>query len=310
MVYSEKYRPVKLKNVVSQDNITQILNNMLKKKIISHMLFHGPCGIGKTTTAMCFYREAKNLGIVSLLLELNASDEKGIDIVRTKIKNFALRLSNNKIKLIILDEADALTRSSQMALRRMMEEYSKTTKFIFICNYYEKIHEPIVSRCILFKFNKLRKNDVKKIIKGIFTKESISYESEKVIEMITDLTDGDMRKSINIINILSLITNKNITKKSIKNYTIYNKNLKKIFNSIVSKKTDIIKDIKYIINNNINIYLFMDTFEKLLMKSNIVNISEIMNYLFKLKYHVSKNCNVTVELLIFIHNVKKNIILP
>ena len=154
----EKYRPKKLSEVTSQDDTINSLKNAIKTKNIPHLIFFGPSGCGKTSTILALARELYGPEyFFDRIIELNASDERGINVIREKVKTYAkhaVRLNDNipKFKIIILDEADSMTSDSQFALRRIMEEYSKVTRFCIICNYHNKIIDPIVSRCSLFRF--------------------------------------------------------------------------------------------------------------------------------------------------------------
>ena len=152
----EKYRPTNVNDILSQDEIVNCLNSAIINKNLPHLLFHGPPGVGKTTTALALCNHLFGDSYRDRILELNASDDRGIDIVRKKIKTFAsLSISQNKenddlppFKIIILDEVDNMTQDAQAALRRIMESYSKITRFILICNYITYVIEPINSRCV------------------------------------------------------------------------------------------------------------------------------------------------------------------
>jgi replication factor C small subunit len=207
LMWVEKYRPVKLEQVIDQKQIINGLSNLIKNPYeIPHLLFAGPAGVGKTTAALCIARELLGEYWQRDTLELNASDERGIKMVRERVKEFAavmkLSISNNDddkpYRVIILDEADEMTSEAQTALRRIIEDSSKTTRFIIICNYLSQIIEPIQSRCVVFHFTRLAKEDVIDYLKMICEKEGIKYE-EKALEQIYTATSGDLRHSINIL---------------------------------------------------------------------------------------------------------------
>jgi replication factor C small subunit len=207
LMWVEKYRPVKLEQVIDQKQIINGLSNLIKNPYeIPHLLFAGPAGVGKTTAALCIARELLGEYWQRDTLELNASDERGIKMVRERVKEFAavmkLSTSNNDddkpYRVIILDEADEMTSEAQTALRRIIEDSSKTTRFIIICNYLSQIIEPIQSRCVVFHFTRLAKEDVIDYLKMICEKEGIKYE-EKALEQIYTATSGDLRHSINIL---------------------------------------------------------------------------------------------------------------
>jgi replication factor C small subunit len=212
LMWVEKYRPVRLKQVINQKEIVNGLNNLIKNpEEIPHLLFAGPAGVGKTTTALCIARELLGEDWRGDTLELNASDERGIKMVRERVKEFAavmkLTVDSNKtydklFRIIILDEADEMTSDAQTALRRIIEDSSKTTRFIIICNYLSQIIEPIQSRCVVFRFSRLEKDDLVKHMKVICEKEGVKFE-EIALSQIYDATSGDLRHSINILQAAS-----------------------------------------------------------------------------------------------------------
>lgn len=199
----EKYRPKKINDILEQSNIVSALNKTIKDKNIPHLLFYGSPGVGKTSIALSLAKTLYNQNNYSdRILELNASDERGIQIVREKIKNFAKFSVNNDgcapFKIIILDEADSMTSETQLALRYIIEQYSLYTRFIIICNYINKIIEPIISRCALFRFKPIRKNVIFDLLKNISKKENIKITNEKMND-IFHITNGDLRYSINLL---------------------------------------------------------------------------------------------------------------
>jgi replication factor C small subunit len=204
LMWSEKYRPKKLKEVVNQREIINGISNLIKSPDIPHMLFSGPAGVGKTTTALCIAAELLGDEWKKNTLELNASDERGIKMVRERVKEFAasIKLATDKEfgkpKIIILDEADEMTSEAQTALRRIIEDSARTTRFIIICNYLSQIIEPIQSRCVVFRFTRLAKEEVVDHLKSICGKEKVKFE-EKAIVQIYEATGGDLRHSINIM---------------------------------------------------------------------------------------------------------------
>lgn len=204
LMWSEKYRPKKLKEVVDQKEIIKGISNLIKSPDIPHMLFAGPAGVGKTTTALCIAMELLGEEWRKNTLELNASDERGIKMVRERVKEFAasIKLADDKEfgkpKIIILDEADEMTSEAQTALRRIIEDSARTTRFIIICNYLTQIIEPIQSRCVVFRFRRLPKEDVIDHLKMICEQQKVKYE-EKALAQIYEATGGDLRHSINIM---------------------------------------------------------------------------------------------------------------
>jgi replication factor C small subunit len=204
LMWSEKYRPKKLSEVVDQKEIVKGIGSLIKSPDIPHMLFAGPAGVGKTTSALCIAVELLGEQWRKNTLELNASDERGIKMVRERVKEFAasVKLATDKEfgkpKIIILDEADEMTPEAQTALRRIIEDSARTTRFIIICNYLSQIIEPIQSRCVVFRFTRLPKEEIIDHLQTICEKEKVKYE-EKAIAQIFDATGGDLRHSINIM---------------------------------------------------------------------------------------------------------------
>lgn len=205
----EKYRPKNLDDVASQDHAVKILKKTLESANLPHMLFYGPPGTGKTSTILALAKQLYGPHLYkSRVLELNASDERGISIVRQKIKNFArLTISNPSkedlenypcppYKIIILDEADSMTNDAQSALRRTMENYSGVTRFCLICNYITRIIDPLASRCSKFRFRLLNNDNALNRLKYIVGQEEISLDNEDVLEEVLNISNGDLRKAI------------------------------------------------------------------------------------------------------------------
>ena len=208
-VWVEKYRPRSLDEVVGQKEIVERLKSYVKAKSMPHLLFAGPAGTGKTTCAIALARELFGENWRMSFHELNASDERGINVVRTKIKEYARTAAPNDVgfKIIFLDEADALTPDAQAALRRTMEMYSKTCRFILSCNYSSKIIEPIQSRCAVFRFAPLKPEDIKERLRYIAEKEGKDID-EKALDAIVFISSGDMRRAINILQMSAAISDR------------------------------------------------------------------------------------------------------
>src|SRR3989304_1614345 len=199
-IWTEKYRPSKFSEIVGQDNTVKKVESLTNSLNIPHLLFAGPAGTGKSTLALIIVKELFGKFWRENYLELNASDERGINVVREKVKNFARTKSigNVPFKVIFLDEADALTPEAQQALRRTMENYSNTCRFILSCNYSSKIIDPIQSRCALFRFRLLEKRHIEKIIQKIAEGEKLTVTPDGG-EHTSEGRRGDCRRCINIL---------------------------------------------------------------------------------------------------------------
>ncbi|MGC8671289.1 MAG: replication factor C small subunit [Candidatus Micrarchaeia archaeon] len=211
----EKYRPKRLDEIIGQNAIVERLKAFVKMGNFPNMIFSGPAGVGKTTAAIAFANELYGENINSYFLETNASDARGIDVIRGRIKEFAktLPLQSSLIKIAFLDEADALTPEAQHALRRTMEKYSETTRFIFSANYASKIIEPIQSRCVVLKFRPLNEDQVRQYIKRIEEGEHLQID-EKAVEALIYVGEGDLRKLTNVLQGAAAM-NSRITEKEI-----------------------------------------------------------------------------------------------
>ncbi len=210
-VWTERYRPKKFDEVVGQEEVIKRVKSLVNSFNIPHLLFAGPAGTGKSTLALIIVRELFGNSWRDNYLELNASDERGIDVVRQKVKDFARTKAIGEVpfKVIFLDEADALTREAQQALRRTMENYTSTCRFVLSCNYSSKILDPIQSRCVVFRFKLLEKKDIKKIIDRITQNEGLTITPE-AFDILYESSEGDCRRMINLMQATASIST-NIT---------------------------------------------------------------------------------------------------
>lgn len=282
----EKFRPKKLDEIVSQENIISSMKGILDDKNMPHLLFFGPSGCGKTSTILALTRELfTEQYFHDRVIELNASDERGIKVVREKIKRYAQNSVNKKdnipnFKVIILDEADSMTSESQCALRKIMEDYSNVTRFCIICNYHQKIIEPIISRCSLLRFKPIGEDKILLKLKDICKFQNIKCSDKNLIKIIK-ICKGDLRKSINFLQ----RCNKN-------NDTI---------------NEDLIDDISGLIPENL-----LDEFLNNCLDKNIDKVNENIEYFYTNSFSLTNQVDYLINKLILKDindNLKSNIIL-
>ncbi len=214
-IWTEKYRPKDFSEIKGQKEIVKRVKAFVDQKNMPHLLFSGPAGVGKTTLALVIAKKMFKDSWHQNFLELNASDERGIDIIRNKVKDFARTraIGDVPFKIIYLDECDALTREAQQALRRTMENYTQTTRFILSCNYSSKIIDPIQSRCAVFRFKLLPKEEIGKFIKEYIPSEEVALKPEQeCIDALYEISEGDMRRVLNVLQSCTAIAkNKEVT---------------------------------------------------------------------------------------------------
>jgi len=323
----EKYRPDNLDDIIFHQDIINTLKNFINNKCLPHLLFYGPPGSGKTSTITSCANKLYGEYSKFMVLELNASDDRGIEVVRTKIKQFATSKSvfyndpnndnKNIFKLVILDETDAMTDDAQANLRKVVEEYTQNTRFCLICNYIQKIIPALQSRCTRFRFSPLPNNMIKKKIKQIVVKESIK-SSNKGIDTVTKRSNGDLRKALNILQ-ATYMTYHLINEKNVNLCIGYpdDKTIEYILSSLYNDKFNIAyHNIKNIIKNNglslndviqelhdnlINRILSDDFTDKL----NIHNICFILDNLRDIEFNQSVNSIDDIQISAFIGVFKK-----
>ncbi|KKY21724.1 putative replication factor c subunit 2 [Phaeomoniella chlamydospora] len=212
----ERHRPRTLDDITGQNHTVEILRRTLGAANLPHMLYYGPPGVGKTTTILALARQLFGPLFSSRVLELNSSDERGISVVRERIKGFASQQISKPpkdfpypcppFKIVILDEADNMVADAQNALRRTMEIYSKTTRFVLCCNFPSRIIDPIASRCSKFRFRQLDGEDAGQRLKNIAEAENVQYE-DGVIEKLLQTSEGDLRRAITYLQSAATLVN-------------------------------------------------------------------------------------------------------
>lgn len=205
----EKYRPSDLNNIISHNTIVETMRNFVDSKQLPHLLFHGPPGTGKTSLVLSIAKELYKKNYKMMTMEINASEERGIEVVRNRIMQFATSRSLifddnvDMFKLVILDEADAMTPDAQASLRRIIEKYTNNVRFCLICNYIKKIDIAIQSRCVCFRFPPLNPRYVRQKMHDILKNENVKYTDDGVNSVI-QRSGGDMRKVLNIMQSVSM----------------------------------------------------------------------------------------------------------
>lgn len=301
-IWLEKYRPNKLDAISGQRRIIKRLKSYIASKNLPHLLFSGPPGVGKTAAALCIARELYGEKWQNNFMELNASDERGIDVVRNKIKTFARikSLGKVKFKIIFLDEVDSMTSDAMSALRRTMELYTSSCRFILSCNYSSKIIEPIQSRCAVYRFKPLSKEEIATRIRYICKRENITL-MKSGLEAITYVADGDMRRAITALQSGSIISSK-VNAKAIYTTSSYAKPeeiIKLLRYSLDGNFLDTRKQLHYLtINKGISADDIIQQIYKTVVDMNIPDKIKlkILYRLGETDFHISEGANETIQL--------------
>ncbi len=300
-MWVEKYRPTKLSEIVNQTEIIGSLEALIKDPTdMPHLLFSGSAGVGKTTTALCLSREilGKNYNLNSVL-ELNASDERGIDMVREKVKKFSKwsGFADIPFKIIILDEADEMTSAAQTALRRTIEDASKICRFILIANNVSKIIEPIQSRCAAFKFTTVSEEDVITRLEEIAKKEKVKTDKNG-LKKIYEYTEGDLRHSINLMQAtasLGGITEENVKASAgLTKTSDVDEVLKIALSGKVTEARE--KMIELIKVYGMSESDFLKYINSAVFKSKHTNLSDILQVIAKYDYRILVGANSEIQL--------------
>ncbi|BFG19043.1 hypothetical protein CerSpe_053160 [Prunus speciosa] len=218
----EKYRPQSLADVAAHRDIVDTIDRLTSENRLPHLLLYGPPGTGKTSTILAVARKLYGAQYHNMILELNASDDRGIDVVRQQIQDFASTQSfsfggdsaKSSVKLVLLDEADAMTKDAQFALRRVIEKYTRNTRFSLICNHVNKIIPALQSRCTRFRFAPLEEFHVSERLKHVIETEGLDV-SESGLAAVVRLSNGDMRKALNILQSTHMASQQQITEEAV-----------------------------------------------------------------------------------------------
>ena len=300
IMWVEKYRPSKLSEVVNQKDIIGSIEALLKNPSeMPHLLFSGSAGVGKTTTALCIARQVLGDYLQDNLLELNASDERGINMVREKVKKFSnyAAFADIPFKIIILDEADEMTSDAQTALRRTIEDASKICRFILVANNISKIIDPIQSRCAVFKFTSIPEKEVISHLKKIAKDEKIKVD-EKGLQAIYDYSEGDLRHSINILQATASLGD--ISEANVKASAGLTKTkdvdgvLKLAMDGNISKARE--QMIELIKVYGMSESDFLKYINSAVFKSKTENLSEILEVIAKYDYRILVGANPEIQL--------------
>ncbi|AGF85186.1 replication factor C small subunit [Moumouvirus goulette] len=292
----EKYRPRRLQDIAQSENLIKLFKNSISKGEMTHFLFYGPPGTGKTSAILAMGREIFKEHFPTRVIEFNASDDRGINAVREKITNEAKKyvtsISNPdgtiipSYKIIILDEADSMTDEAQDALRVIIEQYSTTTRFCFICNYITKITDAIKSRCSAIYFKKLDDDCMVNKLNEISIKESMKL-SKEILETIIEVSNGDMRKAIMLLqNLKYLYAFKNRTKKNFED--ISTSELKTLSFKILSKNSnrDITPDDIYELAASITLKQAQEIINESISCKNVIELSDLTKKIISMGYPI------------------------
>lgn len=311
----EKYRPININQIISNNENIKILTSMIANGSLPHLIFHGTSGTGKTSLINALARELYGSNMNLMVMKLDASDDRGINSVREEIKGFAEKknMFYKGVKLIILDEADSMTFDAQFALRRIIEKYSENTRFCLICNYENKIIPAIRARCANFRFNCISIPDIVITLGKICINEKLNYTNSS-LNVIATLSNGDLRKSINLLQSISMKTNE-ITEDSAYesaglpskiDIEIIFKNLSDVTINLIDAYKEINNIIKY---NGYSLAIILKEMNNKIIKNvslfKMKNLAHIFSDMSDLENKVSKSTFDDIYILPFISIFKK-----
>ena len=308
-MWVEKYRPQKLSEVVNQTEIIGSLEALIKDPTdMPHLMFSGSAGVGKTTTALCITRQILGEYAKDYTLELNASDERGIGMVREKVKKFSrfAGMADVPFKIIILDEADEMTSDAQTALRRIIEDTAKNCRFILIANNISKIIDPIQSRCAKFKFTAVPEEDVIARMEEIAKKEKVKYD-KKGLKVIYEYSEGDLRHAINLMQAtasLGGITEANVKSSAglVKTSDVENVLKSALAGKVLEAREKMIELIKVYGMSESD---FLKYINSAIFKSKHDNLSDILQVIAKYDYRILVGANPEIQLSAMLAEIAK-----
>jgi len=302
-ILEETYRPETLAQVVGQEHLMSLLRAFVKNGKLPHMMFAGPAGVGKTTTAIALARDIFGEEWRQSFKEINASDDNGIDVVRTKIKDYTrVEPLNGKFKILFLDEADSITPAAQSALRRTIEKSYDTCRFIFSCNYPNKIIDPIANRLAEFRFKPLDTQSMMSMLKNVVEKENINI-TEPAMELLCKRSMGSMRKVLNTLSVLQMASIDNINEDKIREVT-YWIDEKDIIKLVIHCKNNDVKTVSDYVDNLVMQKVYspkeiLSVLNKVIIGAKTIPDNAkvaIMERIGEADYRLAEKCNADIQL--------------
>jgi replication factor C small subunit len=317
-IWVEKYRPQTFNEIVSQNIAINNLKDFVKSGNMPHMIFTGPAGTGKTSTALIIAKNViKKQNYYTNVLELNASDTVRMDYVRNAIKGFVnqnLVVGDDMLKVVILDEADNIPKQVQQALRRIIEQTSSNVKFILICNYINRIIDPIISRCAVFRFAKLPEEKIIKRLQFISVQEKLQIpqtQANKFYEALFFVSGGDLRKAINTLQMsvaLELLDNLDLNEILKISGFLDDSTLEKLIKTLQSKNFEGARKILIAIENLDSRNFLRQIMERLgSLNIESSNYNKIIAFIGEIDYRISQGADAKIQILALIGELIRNI---